>query len=352
MSRSKSCHGFTLVELLVVIAIIGILISLLLAAVQAAREAGRRIQCQNNLRQLGIAMHNYYDQHREMVNSGYDPVHWERPASEGELRIWPSREGTPGLPSTWTPSVKKRQTQSWGFQLLPYLEGHNIWRVPNNLPTNPLQALQKYQSQVRFAKISVFACPTRRGGAFLYVTGHSACDYAIPDPHGFDPDTGQYHWHMGAVTPNWGRVGSMRSPSRNDATFPSVAFGAITDGTSNVIFLAEKRVPAGRVGSPDLIDDDQGYWVTYDWDLVRYPGRPQITNGQVRRDVAVELRPPWPDSFRPQDWWGDWRFGSSHPNGFNAVKCDASVRMLDFGIDPMVFLLLCCRADGHKVEAR
>ena len=358
MSRVRSRSGFTLVELLVVIAIIGILIGLLLSAVQAAREAARRTQCQNNLRQLGIAMHNHHDQHGVLPHyggwwtGGWWGEHPFNPSAStpgGDVRHWPQRTGETANPSTWEPAVKNEQRMAWGFQILPYIEGQNVWKVPNIGASSPGQVLMAYRLQVVTAKLPVFACPTRRGGATMYGNrGPAVCDYACAGVEGVAPGTGIRYpagypggggtgqvrqWHMGVMRPGW---------------WPMVNFGAISDGTSNTLLLAEKRVPAGKIGQP-LGDDNEGWWVMMDWDLVRTPGSPYIANDQVLRNSAA-VNPPWPDQRNPQAGLGDWRFGSSHPNGFNVVMCDTSVRMLDFGIDPVVFVLLCTRADGYKVE--
>ncbi|RMF59425.1 MAG: DUF1559 domain-containing protein, partial [Calditrichaeota bacterium] len=142
MRPSRSRSGFTLVELLVVIAIIGILIGLLLSAVQAAREAGRRAQCQNNLRQLGIAMHNHHDQRRTLPHyggwwtgdwgNGFPPPVWNGGATSGSVSgQWPTRTGVDADPRTWETAVGSKQPLSWGFQILPYIEASNVWRVPN-----------------------------------------------------------------------------------------------------------------------------------------------------------------------------------------------------------------------------
>ncbi len=357
MSRSRSRPGFTLVELLVVIAIIGILIGLLLSAVQAAREAGRRAQCQNNLRQLGLAIHNHHDRHRVLPHhSGWwhgdgwsGAPRWNGnnlgAPSSGSLNQWPTRTGTDNDPTTWAPAIRRRQNLSWGFQILPYMEGQNVWKIPAPPgATDPRRVLGAYREQILSAQLPIFACPTRRGGNYMYTTnGPTVCDYAVADPVGVQAGTrnpffvgnqGQVRqWHMGAMRPAW---------------WPEVSFGMIADGTSNTVMLAEKRVPAGRYGQR-LSDDNEGWWImSRDWDNIRTSGAIWIQQGTVLRQGDPHT--PWPDTRQPQANHGGWRFGAAHPNGFNVVMCDASVHLLDFGIDPVVFLLMTCRADGISVQ--
>src|SRR4051794_39444159 len=107
-------RAFTLVELLVVIAIIGILVALLLPAVQAAREAARRSQCMNNLKQIMLSMHNHVSAKGVFPGGGIAP--W--PAIQDYLT---SANGAPYGPD--------KQDLSWGFQILPYLEGGAIYDI-------------------------------------------------------------------------------------------------------------------------------------------------------------------------------------------------------------------------------
>src|ERR1700734_1266302 len=112
MSRAR--RGFTLIELLVVIAIIATLIALLLPAVQAAREAARRTQCRNNMKQIGLAAHNYHD-----VNNLFPPayIYLPGPVLGGLLGLCPKCE-------TCHDSLN---THSWGERLLPYAEATNVY---------------------------------------------------------------------------------------------------------------------------------------------------------------------------------------------------------------------------------
>src|SRR5437588_11978753 len=102
--------GFTLIELLVVIAIIAILIALLVPAVQKVREAAARAQCQNNLKQIGLACHGHHDSYKVLPSGG---TTWAIP---------------PTYLSAGNPAVKSDQQGGWGFQILPFIEQAAVWR--------------------------------------------------------------------------------------------------------------------------------------------------------------------------------------------------------------------------------
>ncbi|QDU37938.1 Type II secretion system protein G precursor [Maioricimonas rarisocia] len=201
-------RGFTLIELLVVIAIIAILIALLLPAVQQAREAARRTQCKNNLKQLGLALHNYADANR------YLP-----PGAAVDLTV--TSTGNNG---------------SWGVhgRLLPYLEQGNLY---NNVD---LSIAWDFQTAIDGLKIPTFGCPSDPGSDQLRDPGGGKSKL-YPTNYGFNYGT----WFV--FNPANGQGG-------NGAFYPNskLSFAAFVDGTTNTLLAADVKAwqPYTRNGGP------------------------------------------------------------------------------------------------------
>ena len=297
--RVEPRSGFTLIELLVVIAIIAILIALLLPAVQQAREAARRSQCKNNLKQIGLAFHNHHDVHNTFPTAGW---HWSTPP-----------RFTSGAPETGA-----AQPAGWGYQILPYVEEDALWKGSGGATDD-----DKCENILKTA-VSVHFCPSRRRAHVHPATnnwyspfrnfGHAMNDYAgCAGTNGSD-----------------GRNGVVARTNNTSGGFiqPEVGTQHITDGTSNTIAVGEKRlrIPYHTYQG----DDNEGYASGWDHDVIRWTSR------VPRRD--------------PRSGFGDYRFGSIHPGGFHAGFADGSVHFINYSIDATTFRNLGIRNDGEPVS--
>ncbi len=222
--RAKS--GFTLVELLVVIAIIGILVGLLLPAVQAAREAARRIQCANNMKQIGLAMHNYHNSHRTFPPLGIGPI---------QLGVRPKLEYSP---------------YSWAVLLMPFLEqtavNQNLMSIAHmGLDVETVKQTDAFMSTAgteRELELNVLLCPSS-----IRPDKFPSTPTSIPSYHGPAGGLGRLSYKACAGTNAQncavqnvnGENFFVLNGNGTFAMFSSSRFSDILDGTSNVVGVGE-----------------------------------------------------------------------------------------------------------------
>ncbi len=324
--RSAPRHGFTLVELLVVIAIIGVLVALLLPAVQAAREAARRTQCKNNLKNIGLAIVNFHDVKDRLPHSR-----------------------------------KPFDFQTWAAELWPFIEAGNLaaqW--------DPTQSYYGQRDDIRTAQQSVYLCPTRRSPPAVSVSGDTdngshalsdnvpgaLSDYGcvIGDPL-FESDSAVFAGSRIVEGPN----GPFRFADSVGVVAKQVVAGVtdlskipfrvkvtltkITDGTTHTAFVGEKHIPVGDWFGVGIMNDSSIYNPDYRKVVGRVGGFNRPLANPTDGSLGGADFNPWENNF-----------GSWHPGVCLFAFGDGSVRPLDNSINEGVLGYLCNISDGNVID--
>jgi prepilin-type N-terminal cleavage/methylation domain-containing protein len=312
--RPRHRAGFTLIELLVVIAIIGVLIALLLPAVQAAREAARRAQCSNNLKQIGLAFHNYIQVHHGFPFSGAG-VH--RPNLE--------------------------QLGGWGVQILGFIEQPQVYNAYNfdlgfHLAAN--------QTAVR-TTLSVYLCPstprdgTPIAGVPVFSGNSGTADMSLLAA------PGDYFTARSYVDP-WNADPRIEHLGVVDMT-NFTPLSAVTDGLSNTLLVYE------CAGKPDYYergrfvhgfpDPSSPYGIDKMWDHGPWAG---YMNMRICSFTAGQYQYDGPCVINCHNGWnGVYSF---HPGGINVLSCDGSAHFLKESTAKSVIKAYVSRAEGEIID--
>jgi prepilin-type N-terminal cleavage/methylation domain-containing protein len=337
----RRVQAFTLVELLVVIAIIGVLVALLLPAVQAAREAARRTQCVNHLKQMGLAWQNHHDAQGFLPSGGWG-WYWVGDPDRG---------------------AGKDQPGGWIYHMLPYMEQqqlHDLGR--DGQPEVITQSQKDGAAKAMLIPLDGLNCPSRRpaiayphlnttyiqNGGEVNMTGRSdyaanGGDYFVPwgdrAEDGNDGDGGPSmpgSWAASKDPKNFANPEKIALTNGVAVQRSEIKIKHLIDGTSQTYLVGEKYRDPDNYETGKDISDDHPLTNGDDYDFFAWSSR------------AGRVQWPLPDTPKSVEYW---RFGSAHPAGWHVALCDGSVRMMTFDIAETVHRRLANRNDGEVVDA-
>jgi prepilin-type N-terminal cleavage/methylation domain-containing protein/prepilin-type processing-associated H-X9-DG protein len=331
--------AFTLVELLVVIAIIGILVALLLPAVQAAREAARRMSCSNNLKQYGLALHNYHDVYKTFPIGNAVPGGWGG-----------------------------RHESGWQTRILPFCEQQPLYDAVNIAYSAGAPVTQPWNINVngrvaRTIEVPYSHCPSDDPSAAQNGWAQANYDASMGSQRATSADGGCNTWDVpnvswenpggSATHGNTDRLSNLSGMMARALTFPA-KMASVQDGTSNVIFVGEIL--------PESTDHTAGWW-HYNGGANAHSSTAVPINTMVTlaSDEQDCLKRGWGlpgkgndqkahcGCFVKSNWNYSWGFRSRHPGGAEFVFVDGSVHFLPATIDYATYQHLGGRRDGQPV---
>lgn len=308
-------QAFTLVELLVVIAIIGVLVGLLLPAVQFARETARRAQCQNNLRNQGLAFHQHHDSHAHFPTGGWG-WNWTGDPDGG---------------------FKEKQPGGWVYNILPFVEQSVLREQGKGANATTKRAAM---AVVIGTPLKIMNCPSRRpADAYpnIYnmvnadpVSRSAKTDYAA--------NCGDYPRNEIDPGPAAGSTTPPATPTLETGVSyrcSKVRFTDVLDGQSNTLMIGEKFLLTSNYMTGTDAADNENMYCGY--------------NNDIYRSTNAIYFPPKKDGRVIPAGQSPYTWGSAHPGGFNVVLCDGSTRLIQYGIDRDNFRRIGNRADKEPV---